>query len=144
MAGPWEHKPQGGTSRTSGISADAITAGANLLGDEIDNATNLDDLADIELVFSHGSNPTEDEVYELYLIYAKDGTNYEDGGAAVDPKKAPDGSFAVFADTSTHRSLVGDIPLLPYKFKILIKSEVSVNGTLTVNVVTRNDQTAEV
>ena len=126
MAVPWEAP----TNRATGITSSSITAGANALGDEIDNGTNLDRWAAFELTFTCSSAPTANTVVELYLIHALDGTNYEDGDATpTDPGKAPVAVFAARNVTSAQKVSVTGVPLPPFKFKSLLKSELDQNAT---------------
>ena len=113
-----------GTSRTSGISAASLAAGANLLGSAIDNSTNLDAYLSVDLAWTCSVAATADKVIELYILYAIDGTNYEDGDAVpTDPKKPLTAVFADDGGTGAQRQARVNIPLAPYKFKILLKSE---------------------
>lgn len=131
-----------GTSRTTGISSASINAGANSLGSEIDNSTNKDRWASCDLVFTCASAPTLNKVFELYLIYAIDGTNYEAGDATpTDPVKIRAGVFPARAVTSAQRVALTNIPLSPFKFKCLLKSELDQNATsVTMLMYTHNEE----
>lgn len=132
---------EGSTSRTTGIAAQAIVAGANFLGSAIDNATNLDLFADIEVAFVCGVAPTANTVLEVYLLYSIGGTNYEDGDATpVDPKANPVGTAAAYNDTNTHYQTIKGVPLRPSLFKILVKSELNRDATVTVLCYTNKRQ----
>lgn len=124
---PWNTK----SSRTSGIASEAITTGAGFLGSAIDNATNLDTHLSLDVSFAFGTNPVVDTVLYIYLLYS-DGTNYEDGGTALQPKKVPTASLAVSADTDTHRRTINDIPIPPKPFKILVWNATAQTATVTV------------
>ena len=145
MALPDTIKHAGGSSRTTGIAAANIAAGANALGSEIDNSTNKDTECDIEVSITCGVAPTADKVMEVYILYALDGTNYEDGNAVgpVDPKKAPVGCVAVRAVTSAQKCVISGVPLRPYKFKVLLKSELDQTATTTVLLYSNNPQIVE-
>lgn len=120
-----------GTSRTSGISEAAITAGANYLGSEIDNSTNKDKYLSVDLAFTCGSAPTANTIVELYILYSINGTDYEDGGVSVDPKKLyACQPFAARAVTTEQRGTRVNIPIAPFKFKILLKSDLNQNISL--------------
>lgn len=133
-----------GNARTSGISAVSVATTANKLGDAIDNATNLDDLADIQIQWAYGSNPTASKTLSLHILYAFDGTNYEEGAGDgtgtgdVDPMAHTlVTSVSPAADTSTHRKLVS-IDLLPYKFKLLVRNvDTAQTATVTITITTR-------
>ncbi len=145
MALPDYSKLVGGDARTSGISLASISTGANYLGSEINNAANLDEFADIEVVWSFGTNPTAGQPLKVYILYAFDGSNYEDGAGVgtgsgdVDPfPHSLVDTIGVLADTGTHRVLLRDIPLEPYKFKVLVMNDATgQTATVTVNVITR-------
>jgi len=119
------------TSRTTGISSASLTVGARLLGSEIDNENTGDTLADIWIEWTCSSAPTAGQVIEVYLLYAR-GTSYEDGDTSIDPKAPVIGVVPVYADTNTHRLCLRQRSLLPRKFKILLKSGLSVSATVTV------------
>jgi hypothetical protein len=132
-----------GVSRASGITSASLTAGANYLGSAIDNSTNLDLYADIEIVWSCSLTPTADAVLEVYLLYSLDGTNYEDGSTSVDPKAPMAGAAPVYADTATHRYLIRGVSLEPLAFKALVKSEINQAATVTVNIITYREQVVD-
>lgn len=133
------------TSRTTGISAQNLNAGANILGSEIDNATNKDQWCDISAAFSCTSSPTDGTELEVYILYAADGTNYQDGDASpTDPKGGYVGSFVARNLTTTQRPAPIQVRLKPFKFKVLVKSELDQNITntsLTVELRTYNEET---
>lgn len=125
MANPieWIAGDVTGTEIISGVT---LSAGANLLSSEIDNSVNLDRWADFELQIDFDSTPPiANNVIEMYILTACDGTNYEDGDATpIDPAKAPVGLFAVRAVLTAQRQVLTGVLLPPTKFKILLKSEV--------------------
>ena len=137
------------SARASGISTASIADGANFLGEAIDNATNLDLAADLELVWSCASAPVADKVFKVYLLYALNGVNYEDGAGNgtgigdVDPKAPVVGAAAVYADTASHRYLIRGVPLEPLPFKILVANETGQAATVSVNVKTYHEQVGE-
>lgn len=134
-------KPSTPTSRTTGISSASIATGANWLGAEINNATNNDPYADIEITWSYASAPTAAKKMDVYLLYAMDGTNYEQGAGDgtgtgdVDPLAGClIGSVSPSADTTAHRKVIATrMELLAYPFKILV-ANVDTAQTATVTV----------
>ena len=120
-----ELKWKAASSRTTGIAGSSMAAGANVLGSEIDNATNEDRWITCELTWTTSATSLVGEVVELYLLYAINGTAYEDGAAATDPKKAPVAVFVNDGGTGAQKQVVSRIPLDPFKFKLLIKSELT-------------------
>lgn len=145
MALPDSTSLKAGTSRTSGIASAGVQTTANYLGSVIDNATNLDEVADIQLAYSYGTNPTAAKTLSLHILYAFDGTNYEEGAGDgsgtgdVDPMAHTLlGAVSPTADTSTHYKLFGGVPLLPYKFKLLVRNvDTGQTATVTVTINTR-------
>ena len=117
------------TNRSTGITAGSLNAGANLLSSEVDNETNLDLWLSLELTWTCSTASTAGEVVEVYLLYALDGTNYEDGGTSVDSKKRPVGTFVDDGGTAAQKQAITGIRIMPFKFKVLIKSELTNNAT---------------
>lgn len=117
------------TNRATGISSGSLNAGANLLSNEIDNQTNLNRFLALELLWTCSTASNAGEVVEVYILTALDGTNYEDGGTTVDSYKAPVGTFVDDGGTGAQRQAMAGIPIPPFKFKVLIRSELSQNAT---------------
>lgn len=138
--------PAAGTSRSSGIASASVQNTKAYIGSAIDNATNLDAYADIEIVWAYGTNPTASKNLKVYLLYAEDGTNYEEGAGDGSTVTAPLEACLVdavspAADTNTHRKLFPAIPIAPYKFKPLVYNlDTGQTATVTLNVFTRKDQ----
>jgi len=119
-----------GASRTTGISTASLNAGANLLGSAIDNATNKDRWLTCELTWTCTVASTAGKAVELYVLYAVDGTNYEDGDATpTDPAKGMAAAFFDDGGTGAQKQTVVSIPIMPFKFKLLLKSELDQNAT---------------
>ena len=101
----------------------SLANGSAALGAEYDNATNLYMWATFELNVTHASNPTADAPYDLYLIPAPDGTNYDDnttGASYLVPVDCYVGSFTARATTSAQKRPLGigrQIAIPPLKFK---------------------------
>ena len=146
MSTTYVQGPAAGTLRTSGITSATVQTTKAYLGSAIDNATNLDAFADIEIVYSYGVAPTAGKTLSVHLLFAADGTNYEEGAGDGTTVTAPVAGSTVrtlspLADTSTHRKLIQGIPLPPYKFKPLVYNlDTGQSATVTVNVYTRKDQ----
>ncbi len=138
--------PAAGTSRTSGISAASVQTAKAYLGSAVANQTNLDTFADIELVWSFAVAPTAGNFLKVHMLFAEDGTNYEegagDGTAITSPLPGCQvASVSPAADTNTHRKLFQGIPLPPYLFKCLVENAAcGQTATVTLNVFTRKDQ----
>jgi hypothetical protein len=124
-----------GTSRATGFSSTVIDHTNETTGSEIDNATNLDEILDCELVWRYvGQAPTPNKTVEVWLLYSFDGTNYttrDDGGILLRVFSPP-------ADTSTHRLPILGMPLMPYKFKLHVRNvDTGQSITVTMNAQTR-------
>ena len=131
------------TSRTTGVSAQSIATGDNYLGSEIDNSTNLDEFCSIEILGTPAVAPTAEDPLMVYIVYAIDGTNYEDGDATpTDPKKAPVAVLLVKASTNAQKIATLRVPLAPHKFKILVRNEADQSVTTTVLCRTYNKTVA--
>lgn len=126
-------------SRTTGIASNVIASGANTLGSEIDNSTNKDRFLSITSNLQSAVAPTENTVMEYYILYAPDGTTYEDGGASVDPKKFPVALHPVKNLTTFQNLVFSKIPLEPFKFRILLKSELNQSTNAIVSAYTYNE-----
>ena len=147
MSTTYAQGPAAGTLRTSGIASASVQTTKAYLGSAIDNATNLDAFADIEIVYSYGVSPTASKSLSVHLLYAPDGTNYEEGAGDGTTVTAPVAGSTVrvltpLADTSTHRKLIVGVPIPPCKFKVLIYNvDTGQTATVTANIYTRKDQT---
>jgi hypothetical protein len=144
-----------GSSRTSGVSSQAITNTSLFLGSEIDNSANLDLVADVVITYAFGVNPTAGTMLQFYLVYAPDGTNYEDGGDTyfdgshgigtshlTPAPQAMIGGVSVVADTYTHCVIFREVPLLPSKMKLLVYNNATGQTvTVTALIYTRNVKT---
>ena len=121
------------TNRATGIAAQAIAAGANYLGSEIDNLVNLDQDSSWQLNYDSAVSPAAGSTLELYILYDfGDAGVYEEGDAVpTDPIKPPLKIVALEADTDTHY-VVFAASLLPHPFKVLVKSESNQSCTVTV------------
>ena len=122
-------KQTAGTSLTTGIAGVTVNSGAGYLGSEINNATDKRTGAVIELTFTHGTAPTANRVWLVYLLYAVDGTNYEDGGTSVQPSKQFHQSIPVKANTSAQKMTLRIPNLLPFKFKPLVWNDTNQNSS---------------
>lgn len=108
-----------GTSRSTGIAAsDNFATGAGLLSSEIDNSTNLD----MHLIVQMACTPEAATAGQMliYILYAVDGTNYEDGGTGTQPQKGVAAVLPYKAAASAQKLTSEMIPIMPHKFKILV------------------------
>jgi hypothetical protein len=125
-----------GTSRATGFSSTVIDHTNETTGSEIDNATNLDEILDCEIVWSYGTAPTANKTVEIWLLYSFDGTNYTtraDGGILLRAFSPP----AVGSNTLYRLPILG-VWLMPYKFKLHVRNvDTGQSITVTVNAKTR-------
>ena len=113
----------------TGIHDAAMVAGANLLSAEIDNRDGrLTHLALVAEWINAGA-AAAGGLINAHLIHALDG-NYEDGAATKDPHTTPVAIFRDNAGTSRQRQAEIGIPLGPFRFKVLLVSELSQNSTV--------------
>jgi hypothetical protein len=120
----------GPTARTTSISSSSMNQGANVLSGEIDNETNLDRFATFKLSFNCATAPTAGYCVELYILYDVTGSEYEDGDATpTDPTKAPAAIFAARAVTGEQIIVQALVPIAPFAFKLLLKSELDQDAT---------------
>ncbi len=124
------------------LAGTTCSSGRNLLiATSAANQTNLDLFADIEVEWSCTVAPSDNDTIEVYLLYAQDATNYEDGagdgtqvGQDIDPKVNPVGVAAAYNDTLAHRLLIPGVPIRPYPFKVLLKSELDQDASCTAAI----------
>ena len=76
----------------------------------------------LELVVTYGTAPTANTGCSVWFIKDPDGTNYEDGAAALTPARAPDAVLPVRAVTTAQRVVV-DVQLPLTAFKVLLKND---------------------
>lgn len=151
MTTTYTSQPASAASRTSGIASQAVNNACHFAGSEIDNATNKDAFLDLVVSVTFGTNPTAGNPFKAFILYAIDGTNYEDGipstndgTAAASPTPNPEAlvnSHGVLASTSSQKYTIRGIPLLPYKFKIVLNNAGGQNATATVLAYGRKEET---
>jgi hypothetical protein len=89
-------------------------------GNEINNASNLEEYGWLELNVTFGSSPTAGGYVAIYMVTAPDGTNYEDGSSTVDPGAHTwVCNIPVRASTSAQRLRSPMILLQPFKTKFI-------------------------
>lgn len=92
-------------------------------GTILDNATNRDRKAIAELNVTFPSAPTDESVVDLYMVIARDGTNYSDGGTSRDPgAERYVGSFTVQNTTSAQRLHTREFDLPPFKVAFIARN----------------------
>jgi hypothetical protein len=140
------------TAHAGNIASQTISTTKYFAGTEIDNSANLDPLADLEVSYSFGTNPTAGTTLQFYIVYKLGGTTSEDGipstndGTStptyVPPATSMVDAVSVTADTGTHDIILRDIPLLPYKMRLLVfNNGTGQTVTMTVNFNTKKLQT---
>ena len=120
------------------ISAISCAKGGAYASAAIDNSTNLDAFCHIKITWTGTTShlPVAGDPLKFYLLYAADGTNYEDGtpstndGSTAPPTATPlnpdcfIGVASMYNDANAHTYVIRDRALLPFKFKLLV-----VNGS---------------
>ncbi len=107
----------------TGLNSLASGSGALSAAISNDGSGEFDLFADAELVVTYGTNPTDGNPVELWLVRQVDGTNYEDaaGGATpVYPRNGLVGIFSLQASTSGQRIVIPQIVIPPGDFKLLL------------------------
>lgn len=129
---PWNGFTDRGNLLSTSFDSKADGA-AVVLGTELDNATNLDTHAFIEV--NLGSlNPVTPGYLELYMVKAPDGTNYEDTPVigSVDVNTRID-TIPVIAGTGTKRVISRIILLPPFKVKFALGNQLNVTTAASGN-----------
>lgn len=125
---PNEVKLTAPTNVASPISSGSAAADAGILGSEYDNETNKKRFATFTINVTHATAATAGRVWLLYLLFAPDGTNYEDGGASTKPQKMHVAAFPVRNVTGAQKVVMPAIPLPPLKFKPLLWNATDQSG----------------
>jgi hypothetical protein len=113
------------TARTTSIAAQAIAGAAAYNGSEID--ADSDEWLDIAVTWQYGVAPTANAPLSVYLVYAADGTNYDDVSYYFV------GQVGVGANTNTHYKSFVRVPLGASKFKIrVLNGDAAQSATVTV------------
>lgn len=129
------------TAIATGISAGSAAAGAGILGSEYDNETNKHRFATATLTVTHATAATANRVWLLYLLFATDGTNYEDGGASTQPAKLQTVAFPVRGVTTAQKITIPNIQLPPHKLKALLWNDTDQSGaSVTLELEVTNEE----
>jgi hypothetical protein len=116
------------TNVTSPISSGSASADAGILGSEYDNETNRKRFATFVLNVTHATAATANRVWLLYLVFAPDGSNYEDGDASTKPQRMHVSAFPVRDVTTAQKIVMPAISLPPFKFKPLLWNDTDQSG----------------
>jgi hypothetical protein len=134
------------SARSTGITGSFVTGPGILTGTEIDNATARDTYLALELLIVANDTdypPSIGDRFDIYIIYATDGTNYE---SSTDPallSKSPDATIVYAASgISTRKQTFVSIPIGPFKFKLVVKSVVYEEVHVTLKAYTYCEQAA--
>jgi len=117
----------------------SLLNGANKLGAEVDNSTNLYMFEDLEIYIatldlSAATNPH----IKIYLLISQDGTNYPDGSDSIDPVETNAVySAALRKANSAHRAIIRGVVLPPGKFKYLIQNQAGADLPASGNTLKR-------
>ena len=119
------------TNRSTGISGATVSSGSSVTGSVIDNATNMDAIADIGLTFNGVSAPGVGKTARLWLRYS------QDGGSTFDTYGICLLAITLPTNTSVYRYTVS-VDLLPLPFVIVFENvDGGVNISVTVTCKTR-------
>jgi hypothetical protein len=112
------------TAMSTELNALGATTG-KAISSAIDNSTDLDLFANLELAVDFVSAPTANTIIEVYLLPAVDdtGTVYPDGSSSILPQSSLYvGGFAVRAVTSAQVMMLRGIALPPGFYKWLVQN----------------------
>lgn len=114
----------------------ALADDANKLGAAIDNSSAKDFYMDVEIYLasvdlSAQTNPT----IHIWLVPRTDGTNFEDGGDAVTPARAPNKIVALRAVNGIQRIIARGLLQTPDQGKLLIGNRAGAALAATGNTV---------
>lgn len=140
----WE---AGWVSRSNVLSTELnalANAARTAAGTEVDNATNLDQYGKVEINVDFVSAPSAGAYFDLHMLTAPDGTDYEDGSGSVDPgSHTLVARIPVRADTAAQRLMSRVFPLEPAKTKFILLNQSGqafpATGS-TVELFTTNDE----
>lgn len=110
------------TTQLDGLANDTISTAST----EVDNSTNLDTFAWLELNVTFPTAPSDDSPsVDVYMTQAPDGTNYQDNpvSGGTDQGHLFAASFPVQKVTTAQRLVIGPIPLPPHKFKLFLDNQ---------------------
>jgi hypothetical protein len=111
-------------------------AGFSAAGTAIDNATNLDEWAQCEIILS-SLTPTAGATLTLYMVCSLDGTNYEDAPSSTNPgTHMAVATVALNAVVGAKRLVTPQFQIPPCKFKLVLQNNANVALGATGNTVT--------
>lgn len=119
----------------AGTSMNALASGSYALGAAIDNRPTAGsvvsyDVADLTITLSSAVTAGSSGPYlSVYILPAVDGTNYPSppgGTAGAAPTNLLAGTYQGVASTSTQTIVVGNIPIPPQLFKVMILNALGV------------------
>ena len=99
----------------------SLANGSNVLGAAIDNSSNKDLYADVEIYLASVdlSAQVNPAIY-IWLVSRTNGTDFEDGGASTNPARAPDKIIPLRAVNGAQRVFARGLLLTPDQGKLLI------------------------
>lgn len=119
----WSTPNSAATCLNNDATSPTLKALANdglVLGVEIDNAANKEQLGDFEFLIRCAVAPSGAPYVEAFIVEAVDGTNYEDGDGSIRPARPASFVVPVRAVSTQQRIAIAGIPLAPAKFKVLV------------------------
>lgn len=129
----WE-APDGITTYLS-TELNALADDANKLGAAIDNETDRKRFLAVEVFLStQGAARDTGAFIQIDILYSVDGTNYAFGADALDASLGgPSFNLPFDAAVTARYQTAVDIPIYPYKFKLLFKNSTgeALGGTLS-------------
>ena len=125
------------TALSTGL--DGLANDGLAISSAIDNSTNKDLFIDIEVYLASvdltsSTNPS----IRIWLIARTDGTNFEDGGASVEPIRAPDAIIPLRDVNAAQRVFARMAMATPDQFKILVQNKAGAALAASGNTVKYN------
>ena len=100
----------------------SLADGANKLGGEIDNASDLELFMDVEIALA-AFTPGTSGFIQIFKLASVDGTSFGDGSDSVDPPAGtPVYAHSLVSGASAKRCVIERIPLSPGKQKLLFEN----------------------
>lgn len=137
---PWVQRANLLTTELNALAAGSRSAA----GTELANQTNLDQYGKLEVTVDFVSAPAANGYFNVYMVTAPNGTNYEDGSNTIDPgTHTLVAIIPVRADSAAQRLASSVFMLQPAKTKFILENKTDqafpASGSI-VNLYTTNDE----
>lgn len=110
------------------------------LSSEFDNSANKDRFCGLEIEADPDAAPVEDTALYLWFLYAPDGVNYPTYTADEMYNKVPDVIVSADDVATNQRWCPVNIPIDPYKLKVLTCNKLGQGIDIVVTIFTYNEE----